>query len=512
MSWQSPPKSTRRQFLQASGGLASALILAGASGRSSAAEEGGGETPAAAPAAKPNVVVIVLDSLRADHVGAYGYGRPTTPFLDLLAREGLVFEQVLAQSSYTRQSVPSILTGRNPSECGAFGWTAAPQRGVNLGRSFKDAGYRTGMFTNTAMLEDAAYHDGFDTFRNVNVVWNESGTGPVLSATAGAFAAAEESAPFFMYVHYLDPHGPYLPPRAFYARFADSINPEPLNINRALRIGLPDLRAAGFGPGERQFEDLVSRYDAEIAHSDYAVGQLFDTLEQAGRLDNTIVAIVSDHGEEFLEHGFIEHAWMLFQEHLRVPLILWAPGRLRPGRHTGTVPLMALAPTLAALAGLDATESGYSAGALLERQADAWAVRPHTGPILSELTVQSRNIVRTITDGPWKYMAAQRWIPPETLPSFVRQSGGAEADESKIDQQLDVFGPIVHEALYNLEEDPAEQINLAKSEGAMRDRYHAQMLAYYAACKRLNPAGANTQPEIMSEEERERLESMGYLK
>ncbi len=502
-------KSTRREFLQVTGGLASAFVMAGAAGRASAAPESAvAQGAATTPAVKPNVIVIVLDSLRADHVGAYGYSRPTTPFLDMLAREGLVFEQVLAQSSYTRQSVPSILTGRYPSECGAFGWTASPRRGVNLGRVFKDAGYRTGMFTNTAMLEDAAYHEGFDTFKNVNVVWNESGTGPVLSSAAGAFAAEENADPFFMYVHYLDPHGPYLPPRGFYARFADSINPQPLNINRALRIGLPELRAAGFGPGERQFDDLVNRYDAEIAHSDYAVGQLFDALEHAGKLDNTVVAIVADHGEEFLEHGFIEHAWMLFQEHLRVPLILWAPGLVRPGRHTGTVPLLSLAPTLATLAGVDTTNHGYSGNALLDCVENTWIPRPHTGPILSELTVQSRNIVRTITDGPWKYMAAQRWLPPETLPDFVRQSGGADAEESRLaGKELDVFGPIVHEALYNLESDPGEQVNLAGSEDTARDRYRTQMLAYYAACQAMGPVNASG----LSEEEREKLDAMGYL-
>ena len=127
-------KSTRREFLQETGGLASAFVMAGAAGRASAAPKTAvAQDSAATPAAKPNVMVIVLDSLRADHVGVYGYNRPTTPFLDMLAREGLVFEQVLAQSSYTRQSVPSILTGRYPSECGAFGWTAAPRRRIVRG-------------------------------------------------------------------------------------------------------------------------------------------------------------------------------------------------------------------------------------------------------------------------------------------------------------------------------------------------------------------------------------------
>lgn len=502
---------TRRDFLAHSTGMAAAWMLAGKAAPGGPALTAGELSgPAEATTTRPNVLVVVLDSLRADHVGSYGYRRPTTPFLDLLAREGVVFEQTYSQSSYTRQSVSSILTGRNPSECGAFGWTAKPQHGMTLGEVFAPAGYRTGLFTNTSMLEDPAFHRGFDTFKSVNQVWNESGRGPVLSDAAASFAAEDPAKPFFMYVHYLDPHGPYAPPRSFYARFADRINPEPLQINRDLRVNLPAMRANGFGPGAYPFDDLVNRYDAEIAHSDYAVGVLFDALERSGQLDNTIVAVVADHGEEFLEHGFFEHAWLLYREHLQVPMILWAPGRLRPSRLPAPVPLLGLAPTLARLAGLDTAQAGYSAEPLLECVGTDWVPRLHAGPMLAELTIQSRSVHRTMTDGPWKYLAAQKWIPPASFPDYVKQSAGPEADESRADlPRVDVFGPIVYEELYNLEQDPNEQRNIVDAEGSVRDQLRGQMEAYFAQCRAL--AGSSVDPAAISDEERERLDAMGYL-
>jgi arylsulfatase A-like enzyme len=154
-----------------------------------------------------NLVVINIDTLRADHLGCYGYGRNTSPFIDSLAGRGVLFERALSNSSYTRESVAVLFSGRLPSASGSVGWNARPSDTTrNLAELFRDAGYQTGFSSNTTMLTDPLFTKGFDEAEQLTTVWGLSGAGPKLSARAVEFATRHAGGRFMMYLHYLDPH------------------------------------------------------------------------------------------------------------------------------------------------------------------------------------------------------------------------------------------------------------------------------------------------------------------
>ena len=299
------------------------------------------------PLSQYNLILINIDSLRADHLGTYGYGRDTSPFIDELAAEGIVFERAFSNSSYTRESVASLLSGRLPSVAGSTGWYATlSEEARSLSESFRASGCETGFFSNTIMLRDPGFTQGFDEVQHLPERWGISGAGLRLSKRALAFVADRGGRRFMMYLHYLDPHGPYDPAAEHYLRFSPQVSASPLRLYTDLRPRLPELLRDGVRPGEARFEDLIRRYDAEIFDTDRAVEALFRGLEELDLLDGTLVVITADHGEEFLEHGFVEHAWTLYRESLHVPLILWAPLAFGPSRIDAPVSGIDIAPTL----------------------------------------------------------------------------------------------------------------------------------------------------------------------
>ena len=303
-----------------------------------------------------NLIVIVVDTLRADHLGLHGYDRDTSPFLDEVARQGMVFENAQSVSSFTRESVSALFTGHLPSTSGSIGWYAAPAEHLpTLGTSYAQAGYRTGLFTTTLMLPDPAYARGFDSVEHLVKKGGVSGKGQALSERALEFVRECDDDPFMLYLHYFDPHGPYDPPEELKRRFTDEIHPDPVGLYTQLRKRVPEYVSKGFGPGDPLYEDQQVRYDAEITWTDQALKSLFDGLAELGLADNTLVVITSDHGEEFLDHGFVEHAWTLYQESVHVPLIFWWPGVLEPARVPQRVSLVDVLPTVQLLQGIDST-------------------------------------------------------------------------------------------------------------------------------------------------------------
>jgi membrane-anchored protein YejM (alkaline phosphatase superfamily) len=170
-----------------------------------------------------NLIIIVVDALRADHLGCYGYARNTSPFLDDLANESIVFEKALANSSYTRESISCLFSGRLPSSSGSYGYGAVPaDPNKNLGELFRRAGYKTGFLSTTVVLTDRAFTAGFDHVDHLVTEWSASGMSSRLSEKALEFVQETEGRKFMLYLHYLDPHAPYDPPEALYLRYADA--------------------------------------------------------------------------------------------------------------------------------------------------------------------------------------------------------------------------------------------------------------------------------------------------
>lgn len=330
----------------------------------------------AEPEQPPDIVLITIDTLRADHLGAYGYDRPTSPALDRLAREGVLFENAHSPSSWTRPAVASLFTSLWPSEHGATAFERPLRAGVaTLAELLRNAGYRTvgvsGNFVHVS--EPAGLARGFDdwfalskaTRGEGNAIFTDAdpaGT-PVYRRAPDASelnAAVLErvppagDAPLFLYVHYMDPHSAYSPPSEHRARFAR--DPGYRADDFASSSLLKSLARGEVELSDRDRRWLIDLYDAEIASVDAAIEELLEALAARGYGSDSVICVVSDHGEEFGEHGGWFHGISLHAESLRVPLILRDPRSGRRGeRREEPVDLIDVATTLLRRAGVEPT-------------------------------------------------------------------------------------------------------------------------------------------------------------
>jgi arylsulfatase len=460
-----------------------------------------------APRATGDVVLIVVDTLRARQLGAYGYPHGTSPVLDTLAPRSVVFENASSASSYTRESVSSLMTGLLPSTDGATGWGARPsESSTALAERFKSAGFRTLFVAGSEMLTDPRFVRGFDEQYLDTSGYRRSGSSEGLTRAALRLLDGDPSARTFLYVHYLDPHGPYRPPARERARFRRHGDPplRPLSMYEDLRVHAPALAASGFGPGEARFEDVVERYDAEVHATDAAIGTLIRGLLERGRMDDAIVVVTADHGEDFLEHDYVEHAWTLYEESVHVPLLFHGPRWLAPARVTERVSLVDVAPSLLALVGIAPLPG--DGRPLFVSDWGEWRARSHGEPVFAELGIETRPLLRSVVSGGWKYVAARRWLTPDERASAVRLGRVAALPAGA--QEIDPWGPVVREELYDLTADPGERFDRSAEEpdrlGRLRDLVEAR--------RQLAPVRVGDGvPVPMSEEERERLRALGYL-
>jgi arylsulfatase A-like enzyme len=303
----------------------------------------------------PNVLVIVIDTLRSDHMSAYGYARATSPNLDRIAREGVLFEKAFAASSWTLPSHASLLTGRYLHEHGA-GLNYYNGRDPNIAQALLAEGYRTGAFSaNTYFFcrtvgfgagflhfedyfgswADMASHTfyGHEFFRFVSgpLGYQESiGRKQAQAVNREFFRWVDRTPgkPFFAFLNYFDVHDPYQPPQPYRNRFTSLKNPGRF-INEFVTDSVPHLTP-------EQWQGEKDAYDGAIAYVDEQIGELFSDLKARGLAENTLVVITSDHGEEFGDHGLILHGMSLYRQEIQVPLIFWWPGKLPAGVRLGT--------------------------------------------------------------------------------------------------------------------------------------------------------------------------------
>ena len=280
-----------------------------------AAETGAGHD-AARP--RPNIVIYLIDTMRRDHVGVYGYERNTTPRMDELAQDAVVFEEAYAPSGWTKPSVGTVLSGVNPPRHGAITRShALPEDVKVLGEYLSPLGYHTAaIVTNPNIIPFWGFDQGFDTFYDVR---EETRTRRVNADTVTEWTirhlAQAIQSPWFLYIHTMDPHSPYEPPAPYDAMFTD----DPAK-------GLPS--PAGIAPDtpEDVFHSTVARYDAEIAFNDAQFGLLMDYLKQQGLYQDALIIVVADHGEEFLDHEEAGHGHTLYQELVHIPMMIKWPG------------------------------------------------------------------------------------------------------------------------------------------------------------------------------------------
>lgn len=354
-------------------------------------------SPAAADA--PDVVVITLDTTRADHLGAYGYGRATSPRLDRLAAESVVFTRMIVPQATTLPTHTSLFTGVYPLEHGITanlehgGKVFVPtERLTSLAQVLSEHGYQTGGFTSCAPLDETTgIQRGFQVFTSPHL---EQRPGRVTAEDAVGWIEQAAPTPMLLWVHFYDPHNPYNPDPAYKDAFTDgSVDAWMAERKVSKQTQRPTGEVVRAKP-------TINAYDAEIRTMDDQVGRVLDALEARGRLDRTILVVLGDHGEGLNQHGEPGHG-LVWDEQLHAPWMIRAPG-LAPRKVEATVSAVDVLPTVLGLADLPGE-------ALLSAQAsgrDALAAGATDRAVLSQTSARQvghgRAMLFAQTDGRWK--------------------------------------------------------------------------------------------------------------
>jgi len=324
-------------------GLASAAALA-----AMLAACGAGPTDGTSEPRRPNIVLYVVDTVRADRLGVYGYEKPTSPRLDAFAAGAVLFENAYAQSSWTRPAVASLFTGLLPPAHRTVGRRSVlPEDALTLAEILAANGYEgMGLVRNPNVSRAFGFAQGFARFRSEDRDRDET----MLERVRLWLDEREGSGqPFFLFLHAIDPHGPYDPAPEFEEMFEAGGAPAHYRTVRyLLRLNRGEVE-----PGPGTAEALSRLYDAEVAQNDRAFGELLDELSVRGLGEDTAVIYVSDHGEEFAEHGRWEHGLSLYEEVLRVPLVMRLPG-VPPRRVEAPAQHVDILPTLLGYLGIEA--------------------------------------------------------------------------------------------------------------------------------------------------------------
>lgn len=356
------------------------------------------------------MLLITIDALRADHLGCYGYSRPTSPNIDRLAQMGVRFENVSVPRALTWPSLGSLWTSLYPATHGVREGpqTLNPEL-LTLPSIFRESGYRTAAFVTNYFTETYGFERFESSFRQGETQgeWDRKATEQALD-----WFESQSTQPFFCWIHYMGPHSPYDPGEEYARRFTGG---EPQKYSGTVE----DLKAIAVNReplSQKQLEYLIGRYDAQIAETDAEVGRLLDWLEGQGRLENMIVVLTADHGEELYDHHYyFAHAGSIYEGSLRVPLIIALPGRFEAGQtRQEVVEILDLFPTLLEAASLQNQETrrliessavppeGASLLPLLVPPSlprDQHSERKHYA--VSELVVNGQQIL-AIRDAEWK--------------------------------------------------------------------------------------------------------------
>ncbi len=319
--------------------------------------------------AGPDVVVILVDALRADHVGAYGYPRATTPAIDRLAEDGVLFRQTISSSTFTKSSIASLFTGRYPYRHGVYwGSRRLPGGGfeadllhpaeVTLAEAFRAAGHLTAAWVQNSHLRammgfDQGFIDYNDQQGGIERIHRH--VFPWLEGPARRYS-------FFAYLHYIDLHDPYLPAPPYDTLFGPHEG-HPVDVYEGIDLArwgayLEAVRQGEVTLSEDDVERLKALYDGQLRAIDDGIGRLLDQLKREGLYENALIVVTSDHGDGFMEHGFISHSTAPYEELVRVPLIVKWPGNRFAGQIVDEqTRLVDLLPTLVSAAGVSFPDS-----------------------------------------------------------------------------------------------------------------------------------------------------------
>jgi len=402
---------------------------------------------------RSNVLLVTVDTLRLDRLGFAGHVRNTSPHLDALARRSVVFDRAYSASGWTLPSMATVLTGLAPREHGATRFSRGFDRTrPTLATLLRASGYDTRGFVSHILLQPRYGFDaGFDQFDTHVLKMGRpaevSSAGALTDAALEALAEARE--PFFVWVHYFDPHFDYRP-HADWSAFGDTVS------------------------------DL---YDQEVAWTDMQIGRLISGLEAAGRADDTVIVVTADHGEEFGDHGG-EYHYTLHEEVIRVPLLLRVPG-VKPRHDPSPARQIDLLPTILAAAGV-AVPEGLSGRDLL-------ATSDESPPVFVERERPAGFHQRAVIDGGRKLVVIEAAPPePDAPPEPPTPSSVSNVSPGVL--------------YFDLGADPFERTPLDPKGDVIAEHLLEALVLHY---ERL-PVGAAESVEL-SEETRKALQSLGYL-
>jgi arylsulfatase A-like enzyme len=432
------------------------------------------------------VLLVSIESLRADHVGCYGYRRPTTPSIDRLAAEGTRYAAAYSVTSWTLAAHASLFTGLYPSAHRVIEPRhRLAESYVTLAETLGGAGYQCAAFVSGPFLRRPFRLDqGFEIYdEEASSPTQEEAhadvTNPEMEEKLLRFLRErrDPSRPFFLFAYFWDPHFDFLPPPPYDTLFAPD-GARPFDLTGFLEN--PRIRE---GMSAEDLAYVVSQYDGEIRCTDDLLGRLFETLRAGGLWENTIVVVTADHGEEFFEHGAKGHKNNLFAETVRVPLVVkWADGR-PAAVDSGLSGLVDLHATLAAAAGLEPPPTNG-------RDLSA-APRSASDPLFQEL-------VTTI------YGRAPSGRPTKESEQWWGVRMGSYRLVS-VRERNSSF-------LYDVGSDPAERLPLGIDRADLFERYSALFAPWHARMRTLAAGHPSAGEAVLAPEEIERLRSLGYVR
>jgi len=419
---------------------------------------------------RPNIILITLDTTRADHLGCYGYSRPTSPNLDQIAKESVLYTRAIAPSSWTLPSHAALFTGKFTTSHGA---RYDPEGPLRLDRAihkrkyapFRASGLAQGETTIAQMLREAGYatgavvagpwmkkvfglNRGFDRYDDSSINSVSGRLAPQVTASAWSWLKEHKTEELFLFLNYYDPHSPYIPPEEFAWVFTPP------------GTGAPDRKVT---PEER-----VALYDGEILYMDRYIGQLFDRMKADGLYDGALIIVTADHGELLGEHGKFGHGNYLHQEEIHVPLFIKYPyGEIPPARTDDPIQLVDVMAIILDRLGLTPPPD-VQAG-----------LPPQIGhPVIAEaypLPVLS-------SDGHWRALLA---------------------GSHKL-----IWSSLGDHQLFDLQADPGELNSLFITQPERPDRMMTALNGYLANLPAPGPSGP---PQTVDEETTKALESLGYF-
>ena len=443
-----------------------------------------------------SVVLITIDTLRADHLGCYGYARNTSGNIDRLADEGTLFERTISSLPRTTQSIASILTGRYPSGHGARGlFSPLSAANITLAEILQERGYRTAAITSNMFLAPGrGFEQGFDLYDNPRQRWIGNSAPEITRRAVHWLDEQPPGEPFFLWVHYLDPHWTYRPTsNTPYARAFDPAGSGEPAVYGAIDSGKLTKGEVIFQNriDPREVQQLIALYDGEIAAVDDALEPLLNRLARDG--EPVLLVLTSDHGESLGEHCYhFAHGEYLYQPVLHIPLILRMPGTVPDGRRVDSLAQnIDIAPTILSLLGIDRLQSVDGRPLFLAAENATAPREPAPGrPLVfaeSDFQLIHPENPRYFLSGPegkWSSVSDGRY----KLIHIPRRG----------DELLE---------LYDLEADPGEEHDL--SDDPALDSLRTELLR---ELKRFVDYDAGSPvPDQLDPEERERLRSLGYI-